>query len=219
MSLPLRTSPLADAQAALAARWCTVESVQSVAAFSHERDSALEVVAIGDLSHRRRAGIKGPGAAAALASLGLATPARPNSWCRSESALVARLGLTEYLIEDSVGGEIVDKVLALPDAEGVYPVPRFDAELVIAGPQAVDLFRQTCAIDAETLDAAGGALALTSMVGVSVTVAAVMTPAGVTYRVWCDGTYGGYLWETLSGVAEEMGGGPVGQDVLSRVVR
>ena len=219
MSLPVRTSPLADLQAAHAARWCEVEGMQSVAAFGRERASALEVVAVGDLSHRRRAGIKGPGAAAALAGLGLATPAQPNSWCRSEAALVARLGLTEYLIEDSAGGDTVDKVLALPDMDGVYPVPRFDAELVIAGPQAVDLFRQTCAVDVATLDAAGGALALTSMVGVGVTVAAVMTPAGVTFRVWCDGTYGGYLWETLSEVAEEMGGGPVGHDVLSRVVR
>ena len=132
---------------------------------------------------------------------------------------MARLGLTEYLIEDSAGGHTAAKVRALPDTAGVYPVPRFDAELVVAGPQAIDLFRQTCAVDLSTLDAAGGALALTSMVGVGVTVAAVMTPAGVTYRIWCDGTYGGYLWETLCEVAEDMGGGPIGHDALSRVVR
>jgi sarcosine oxidase subunit gamma len=57
------------------------------------------------------------------------------------------------------------------------------------------------------------------MVGVGVTVAAVMTPAGVTYRIWCDGTYGGYLWQTLCEIAEDMGGGPIGCETLARVVR
>jgi sarcosine oxidase subunit gamma len=219
MSLPARTSPLSDVQAAHAARWIDLEGMRSVAAFEREPAAALDIVAIGDLSYRRRVGVKGPSAAAALAGLGLATPAKPNSWCRTEDAIVARLGITEYLIEDSAGGETVAKVLALPAAAGVYPVPRFDAELVVAGPQAVDLFRQTCAVDISTLDAAGGALALTSMVGVGVTVAAVMTPAGVTYRIWCDGTYGGYLWETLCEVAEDMGGGAIGYEAVARVVR
>jgi len=219
MSLPVRTSPLADVQSPHAARWIDLENMPSVAAFEREAAEALDAVAIGDLSHRRRIGVKGPGAAAALAGLGLATPAQPNSWCRTADAIVARLGLTEYLIEDSAGGDAVSRVQALPDTAGVYPVPRFDAELVVAGPQAVDLFRQTCAVDLSALDAAGGALALTSMVGVGVTVAAVMTPAGVTYRIWCDGTYGGYLWQTLCEVAEDMGGGSIGYETLARVVR
>ena len=47
--------------------------------------------------------------------------------------------------------------------------------------------------------------------------AAVTTPAGVCYRIWCDGTYGGYLWATLCGVAEEMGGGWLGTDSLSKI--
>lgn len=217
MSTPARVSPLADAQAAHAGRWIDLEDMPSVAAFAGESEAHIAVVAIGDLSFRRRTGLKGPGAAAALADAGLATPARANSWCRSEGAIVARLGVTEYLVEDSAGGTAVSRVLALPVAADVYPVPRYDAALVVAGPQAIDLFRQTCAVDMATLDAAGGALALTSMVGVGVTVAAVMTPAGVSYRVWCDGTYGGYLWDTLCGVAQEMGGGPLGTDALSRV--
>lgn len=219
MSPPVRTSPLFDVQAARAARWTDAEEMRCVAAFERETAAALDVVAIGDLSHRRRVGVKGPGAAAALAGLGLATPAKPNSWCRNEEAIVARLGLTEYLIEDRAGGDTVAKVRALPPTAGVYPVPRFDAELLVAGPQAVDLFRQTCAVDVSTLDAAGGALALTAMVGVGVTVAAVMTPVGVSYRIWCDGTYGGYLWETLCEVARDMGGAAIGHDAVLGVVR
>ena len=217
MSTPLRISPLSDVLTARVARWAKLDDMPCAAVLDGERPAHLDAVAIGDLTHRRRAGLKGPGAAAALAGLGLATPARPNSWCRNDGALVARLGLTEYLIEDAAGGAVAARVVALPDAPDVYPVPRFDAALVVAGPQAVDLFRQTCAVDVAGLDAVGGALALTSMVGVGVTVAALMSPAGVVYRVWCDGTYGGYLWETLCEVAQDLGGGPVGHDLLAGV--
>jgi sarcosine oxidase subunit gamma len=219
MSLPVRIGPVANVQSAHAAHWVIVENMPSVAAFQRERAAALEVVAIGDLSHRRRTGVKGAGAAAALANVGLATPARPNSWCRSDGAMVARLGLTEYLIEDSAGVAAVSRVLDMPATADVYPVPRFDAALVVLGPQAIDLFRQTCAVDVATLDAAAGDLVLTSMVGVGVTVAAVSTPTGVWYHIWCDGTYGGYLWETLCEVAGDMGGGPIGHEALVRVVR
>ena len=30
------------------------------------------------------------------------------------------------------------------------------------------------------------------------------------YRIWCDGTYGAYLWDTLLEIAIELGGGAVG---------
>ena len=29
-------------------------------------------------------------------------------------------------------------------------------------------------------------------------------------RLWCDGTFGVYLWETLLNIIKELGGGPVG---------
>ena len=37
---------------------------------------------------------------------------------------------------------------------------------------------------------------------------------GHAYRVWCDGTYGAWLWKTLVEIARELGGGPVGLDAL-----
>jgi sarcosine oxidase subunit gamma len=30
-----------------------------------------------------------------------------------------------------------------------------------------------------------------------------------TLRIWCDGTYGHYLWETLLDIAGDLGGGAV----------
>lgn len=216
MNTPARVSPLMDIHAARAASWVELEDMRSVAAFAGESAAHLQTVAIGDLSHHRRFGVKGPGAANALASLGITTPARANAWVTSGDALILRLGLTEYLVEDASGDATVRSVSGLPTAPDVYPVPRFDAALVLAGPQAIELFRQTCAVDMTTVSAERGDLVLTSMVGVSVTVAAVPSGSNTVYRVWCDGTYGAYLWETLCEVAQDLGGGPVGTEALLR---
>lgn len=216
MSTPARVSPLSDAQTPEAARWIDLEQMRVVAAFRQEQVASLETVAIGDLSFRRRAGVKGPGAAAALNAAGISTPPQPNQWCISEGALVARLGLTEYLIEQHSSSDAVSRVLTVAAAADVYPVPHYDAALIIMGPLAADLFRQTCSVDMATLDAHQGALVLTSVVGVGATVAATTTAAGVAYRMWFDGTYGSYMWETLCEIAHDMGGGAVGYDSLSQ---
>ena len=218
MSTPARVSPLADVQSAHAARWTEIEHMRVVAAFSNEPANGLNSVALGDLSHRPRAGVKGPGTAVALNVAGISTPTQPNRWCRSEGALIARLGLTEYLIEANHSNDAVSRVLALPDTPNVYQVPHYDAALIIIGPKAIDLFRQTCSVDMATLDPNDGALVLTSVVGVGATVAALQTPAGFAYQVWLDGTYASYMWETLCEIAHDMGGGPVGSESLSRAL-
>ena len=218
MSTPARVSPLADVQSAHAARWTEIEHMRVVAAFSDEQTNALNAVALGDLSHCPRAGVKGPGTAAALNAAGISTPTQPNRWCRSEGAFIARLGLTEDLIEADQSKEAVSRVLALPDTPNVYPVPHYDAALLIIGPKAIDLFRQTCSVDMATLDPNDGALVLTSVVGVGATVAALQTLAGIAYQVWLDGTYASYMWETLCEIAHDMGGGPVGSESLSRAL-
>ena len=67
-----------------------------------------------------------------------------------------------------------------------------------------------------TIPAANREATLTSMVGVSVTIIKQPLqsghPAGeeLCYRIWCDGTYGAYLWETLLEIATDLGGGPIG---------
>ena len=50
---------------------------------------------------------------------------------------------------------------------------------------------------------------LTSMVGVGVTIIPEWRAARPLCRIWCDGTYGHYLWETLLEVATSLGGGRV----------
>ena len=75
------------------------------------------------------------------------------------------------------------------------------------------LLVQVCNVDFRS-SALASTLVMTSMVGVSVLALWERTAAGPMLRVWCDGTFGPYLWETLLGIAREEGGGPVGLDRL-----
>ena len=47
---------------------------------------------------------------------------------------------------------------------------------------------------------------MTLMVGVSVLVLPQRHPDGAIYRIWCDPSFGKYLWETLEEVVQKMPG-------------
>jgi sarcosine oxidase subunit gamma len=214
-----RTGPLRDAQQGLGVRWTALVDTQTAAAFAANDAHRLQEAGVGDLSCKRRAGVKGPGAEAWLQTQGLPTPAQPNSWVRAEcDSIVARLGLTEYAIVAGPGTSVCEQISrAVPPR--VYPVPRYDAELLLAGRQVHDLLKQTCAFDFESLDPATRPVVMTSMVGVGVTVLAFGSPQQRYYRLWCDGTYGPYLWNTLVEVADSLDGGAVGSESLGLLAR
>ena len=169
---------------------------------------ANDSLTIADYSLLPRAGVKGPGAAAWLEALGLSLPVTPNRWLAlPQGGLVARLGQSEYLIDGNA--EVAGKLAATARTSGVYPVLRQDASFSLAGSRVNELLLQTCNVDFRVLDAEPSALVMTSMVGVSVTVLVEQTGASPLYRLWCDGTYGLYLWETLAELIAELGGGVV----------
>ena len=64
MNAPLRISPLHDVQVSRAARWVQAEGMQTPASFGADDAAKLALAGIGDLGFRRRAGVKGAGAAA-----------------------------------------------------------------------------------------------------------------------------------------------------------
>jgi sarcosine oxidase subunit gamma len=215
MNAPLsqRANPLFDPQSALAPRWTSVESMPVVSAYGADDHKLAQVVGIGDASPRRRTGFKGPGAVAWLQQLSVPIPVQPNQWAAlATGGLVARLGRTEFLIEDGKGGATCARLQATPLAAGVYPVLRQDAALVVVGARAGELLLQTCSIEFAALQASAYPVVLTSMVGVAVTVAVDSFASARRYRIWCDGTYGAYLWTTLVDVARDLGGGPIGLD-------
>lgn len=160
-----------------------------------------------DLSLQPRFGCKGPQAAAWLESQGLPIPDGPNRYADLPAGVgrVLRLGVSEFVVEGAA--DLVQRLAEAPRQPGVYPVLRQDACLGIQGEALNALLLQTCNVNFLDFARAPSPLVLTSMVGVSVVVQPVLQAARPYCRIWCDGTYGPYLWRTLLGIASELGGG------------
>jgi sarcosine oxidase subunit gamma len=153
-------------------------------------------VVLENLSGKPKAGVKGPRAAAWLAAQGIDVPAQPNTWA---GALVGRLAETEFFIE----GDAASKLAALRDQlpAGVYPVPREDACFELSGAALHEVLLQVCSVDFQGKHAPD-ALFMTSMAGVAV----LAIPMEQSIRIWADPTFGPYLWNTLSGIVQEITG-------------
>jgi sarcosine oxidase, subunit gamma len=216
---PLRTSPLHSALEKLIPQWATINHMQVVASIgtpASEREK-LQTIALADLSHLKRCGLKGPGAAAWLKSLAIGPPAGINQWAPlGACSLVARLATSEFLLEDNLGQDYADRVRAQlgRGVPGVTPVLRQDAEILIAGPRTNELLLQTCSFNFAALDLVSCPLVMTSIIGVSVLLIPGARHGAPFYQIWCDGTYGVYLWEHLLEIAGELGGGAVGLSAL-----
>ncbi len=160
----------------------------------------------------RAAASRGQRAEGALTALGVAVPAGPNRWVALEDGgLVARLGRSEFLLEDSISGSSVRRVRAAlgEGAPGVYPVPRYDLALALMGPRLPQLWEQTCSFDLRDFDATAGLVVMTQMIGVTVTVLRADCGGRAALRIWCDGTFGVYFQTMLLEIARELGGGAV----------
>lgn len=169
-------------------------------------------LALADLSALGKAGLKGPAVAAWLEGRGIPVPQQYNSWLPLPGGgLIARLAISEFFIEDvpgAVTARDIARELELPVA-GVWPVLRQDAGIVIAGDRTAELLAQTCSFDFTDLGAGDRTAVMTSMAGVGVLVIRRSDLETPCYRIWCDPTYAPYLWDTLAGIAAELGGGVV----------
>lgn len=208
-----RASPLARALATLHPEWVTVLGMPLAAGLRDETPERAATLGICDLSALARIGVKGPGAAGWLAARGVSVPDQPNTWHSLDGGgLVARLARTEFLVEDDFAGITAARLAPelRPGVSGVYPVPRQDCALALTGAQVNELLVQTCNVDFSALDPNARIVTLTQMVGVSITALRQSFGGTECWRLWCDSTSGPYLWETLTKIAEELGGGPVG---------
>ena len=205
-----RSSPLHAIHADRAAAWCQLHGMPIPLRMSA---ATRPDPAVADVSALLRCGLKGPAAADWLAARGLPVPDAPNRWCATARAgLVARLGRSEFLIESAWNDtQAQDLVLALREpAPGVYPVLRQDCALLLRGDNLRELWLQTCNVNIHDIPAQNREVTLTSMVGVGVTILKQPLGNDLCYRIWCDGTFGAYLWETLLDVAGDLGGGAAG---------
>ena len=208
-----RTSPLHDQFAELNPQWDVVCGMRIGARLAGDETAARDCVAIADLSCLDRAGIKGPEAARWLETLHLPVPAQANTWTGLPGGgVIARLGRTEFFLEDGVTGDSASRVRDAPALEmtGVYPVIRQDAGIAVVGRRVNELLVQTCNVNFQELDSASRTVVMTMMVGVAVLVIRRDHRNLPGFRIWCDATYAPYLWETLAGIASDLGGGPIG---------
>ncbi|NJP11424.1 MAG: methylglutamate dehydrogenase [Leptolyngbyaceae cyanobacterium RU_5_1] len=212
MKTPLRISPIHSQLQTINATWQTINQMPSVVTTSDDTEKITQL-GIADLSFLTRCGIKGANVAAWLENQGIPVPTHPNTWCSlSSSGLVARLGLNEFLIEDGLDSAIAPRLAEQcqhPPAK-VYPVLRQDLAIALLGPTVHDLLLQTCNINFQALNLSENPVVLTSMMGVTMIVIPGARSGLPFYRLWCDGTFGNYVWRTLLEIAEELGGGVVG---------
>lgn len=212
----LRKSPLHDVIARQQPEWGTVNAMLTALQFDQGDSQRSATLGIADLSCLWRHGLKGPRSVDWLKAQGILIPV-VNGWAPlANGGLIARLGKTEFLLEDGLTGNTARHIQSLladrPD--GVYPVLRQDAAFALTGAALQQLLRQTCSFNFMTLDAVTRPLVLTTMVGVPVTILPQATSDGMLYRLWCDGTYGEYLWRTLLDIARELDGGAFGLNHL-----
>lgn len=148
---------------------------------------------IKDISNAPKFGIKGKGAEEFLKSQGIKLPEKYNSAIIDNDKIIMRLGVTEYLLE----GAGVTKLYNLPTPPQAYQVLRQDCCLLLEGEAIYKILSQSCAIDFVKANAKDLPLFLTSMVGVGVTILLSEEEGLPQVRIYCDPTYGAYLFKTL----------------------
>jgi sarcosine oxidase, subunit gamma len=208
------TSPVVHAQSGATTKWDTINGMDiAVAHASNEVEVARKkILGVADLSCLSRFGVKGPNATKWLIDHGVSIPTNNNAWTLShQKTLVLRLGSSEYLIEDQLEGSACSSLSAdTTRVAGVYRVPRADAAFIVSGNQSLNLFSELCSLDLREKSFGAKELLMTQVAGISATVIRQTLNSETIYRVWCDGTYGAYMWDVLMEVADELGGGAVG---------
>jgi len=168
-----------------------------------------EGASLEDRQQRKRVGLKGPLAAEWLQQRGISIPERANSWTAitaSENDVVMRLGSSEFFFEQSVYAEeftTLANALASP-VPGVYPVLREDRAFVLAGSLADAVLAEVCNVNFRSFALIERHAVMTMMLGVAVTVVPQGNVAQRRYLIWCDPSFGGYLWSSLSEVVAEI---------------
>jgi sarcosine oxidase, subunit gamma len=209
----LRFSPIYDSLQQLGGVWHDINGMRCLYSLPNDEPNAAQL-GIANLSFIPRFGVKGAIAEAWLATQSIPVPDRPNSWYPlPEGGIIARLGISEFLIEDSNVAPRLMQACKSPPAK-VYPVLRQDLAIALIGSKVNELLSQTCSFNFQSLSFADRSVILTSIAGVNVTVIQCDRNGQPYYKIWCDGTFGVYLWQTLSAIARELGGGVIGLETL-----
>jgi len=210
----IQISPVAHAQQKESAKWEVINGMKIAVEFASPivEETRKKLLGVTDVSCMSRYGVKGPNATQWLVDRGIPIPTNPNAWTLFEQkTLVLRLGSSEFLIEDQLDGTACSRLASdTVSVPSVYKVPRADAAFIVSGSEAINLFTELCSLDLREKSLAAKDLIMTQVAGISATVIRQILNDEPVYRIWCDGTYGPYMWEVLTEIATELGGGAVG---------
>lgn len=212
----IRKTPVAYAQQALKPKMGELNGMEVALEFegASVENARKQLLGVTDVSCFQRFSVKGPQAAAWLAARGMNTPAAINSWDEAApGTMILRLGGSEFLLEDQHSGDTcatLAKGFKQAEVAGVYKVQRADAAFILSGSEALDLLSELCMLDLRDSALGANAVVMTQVAGISATLLRQTLNGQQVYRIWCDGTYGPYLWDMLTEVAKELGGGAVG---------
>jgi sarcosine oxidase subunit gamma len=214
MNSLIKTTPVAYSQVTYDVDWNIVNQTEVAVHFDSRtvESERLSLLGVTDVSCFNRVGVKGKGASDWLKMQGVSIPENPNSWLEQNNTLILRLGLSEFFIEDQIGGSVCDQLeLALREqVKDVYHVARADASFVICGEKVLDMFSELCKLDLTEKEFGDEDVLMTQIADISATISRQSINGKDVYRLWCDGTLGAYMWKVLYQLASEKGGGPVG---------
>jgi sarcosine oxidase, subunit gamma len=208
---PRRLSPIHDELEHLHVRFVDVEGMPVAVSYG---DGAKEKTAAADLglcdvSFLSRVTLKGPAAVSVLNSKQIAVPEKVLDVASVHGGgIVARTGATEFFVEDGLRGINVQQVAtAARETGGCYIATRQDASFLLSGKRAVEVFLETCGYDFRQPPKQ---IVFTRVVGVSCSILHRDFGGVGAFQLWLDGSYGGYLWETLLEIVRELNGAAVG---------
>jgi sarcosine oxidase subunit gamma len=207
-----RRSPAHDALEHLKPRWGRLKDMPVALDYGDPRAESERAKGLGlcDVSAFPRITVKGPGASRWLGEQGLEIPAGIYSVGRAgRTDRIIRTGGAEFLIEDGVDGQTALRLISTQKegVPGVYRIPRQDASYLLMGKDANLVLLETCGVDCSGREERA---VFSRVAGVSCALLAVEIHKLPAFQIWCDPSYGAYLWETLLEIVRDKGGGPVG---------
>lgn len=210
-----KSSPIEAAHQHLSAKTTAINGMNIATEYEGGSTEATRKQNLGvcDVSAFPRFGIKGANAQSWLSQHKVSIPELANGWTKSTAdSLVLRLGNSEFLVEDHPASDLcaaLNKACPMSDF-GLYPVPRYDSSFMLSGQHVLSLLAELCSLDLGPKSLGNQQLFMTQVAGISATVLRQTLNGEDVYRLWCDGTYGAYMWDTLIEIAEEFDGGAVG---------
>jgi sarcosine oxidase subunit gamma len=161
-------------------------------------------VTLRDVTSLPKMGVKGPGAAEWLAKQGLSVPAKiyGHATLSGSEGLIVRTGTSEFFLEDVAGGTRVARLWeAAANQPGVYRFFKQDAGFILSGEGVFDVLAQTCSYDFRHPHED---FVMTRVAVVSASILRQDIAGVPTFRLWCDPSFGEYLWEQLHEIAHDL---------------